>query len=373
MIKTNHQNEIEVYNVVPIFRGERIIKFITNISITELQNIYKRLVYDENTQRGLKPVKNKKREVITQSPIMNKKNIVEMKEKITTKDFFDGGTLVWNVRINEIKNRKNFYEYIPEENKVIIKGNLITLPDSAQRHKALYELKDSINIDKNTFNLPLEICFYTMYEEQTLFSEINGCGQKATKTRSLYLSNNMKAYLLKEIIMNSSLYGKVDIKSSMVYRSNYLVTFATLYDSLFHDRRGAYKVMLEEEKKEKKEWLVKFYNELIDVREELKVETLEEKTLVRQNLISSSSPMFFAYAHIAKALENDRNWRRKLHRLNNKKFKYGLWEGDILSIDNPAWHGTICAMNKESQWKLITSNRSKDLLINIILKYLNLS
>lgn len=96
-----------------------------------------------------------------------------MEEKMKS-DFFDGGILCWNLRIED-ENDKSNYEYIPEEMKLIVKSEVLTLPDSSQRHVAIYNLKKYFNIiDKDTYCFPLQICLYTLTEEKSLFSEING-------------------------------------------------------------------------------------------------------------------------------------------------------------------------------------------------------
>ncbi|QJI52346.1 hypothetical protein [Psychrobacillus phage Perkons] len=84
-------NNLEVHNIVPIIRGNRIIKFITNISVKEIAETYERLTYDERTQRGFKEVERKSG--TSKEKIMNKLNIKEMEQKIT-KGFFDGGILI---------------------------------------------------------------------------------------------------------------------------------------------------------------------------------------------------------------------------------------------------------------------------------------
>jgi len=371
MILINKNNEIEIYGVVPIRRGNRIIKFITSVSIADIGEVYNRLIYDENTQRGYKITKKGNKEI--QEKIINKDNIEEMKDKILS-GFFDGGHLVWNVRINYIGNEKQYYEYIPQECKLIIKSNYITLPDSAQRHIALNDLSSYVSIDTKNYFLPLDICFYTFEEEQSLFSEINGCGQKANKTRSLFLSNIYKTQLLKRVIDNSLLKGKVEDKFARVMTndSEKIVTFATLYDSLFDKTVGAFKQMQEDEIEEIERWLIKFYNALFEIRSELNVNTLDEKLLLKDTTLSLQTVMFFAYAHVAKALKNDENWKRKLKRLNNT-YKYGSWEGDFFSTENPLWHNTVCYYEEKNKvWRSINSNRTRSVVIREMLKYLNL-
>lgn len=369
MIEINSNNEIVVHNVVPVSRGNRIIKFITNISIKEVGNVYNKLVYDEITQRGYKTVSKGKYEV--EEKIINKSNIEEMKDKVLN-GFFDGGHLIWNVRINTMNGNNEYYDYNNKSNTLIIKYQPITLPDSAQRHMALFDLEESKSIDCASYFLPLDICFYTLEEEQSLFSEINGQGQRANKTRALYLSNTERSKMLKNIIEKSDLKDNVETKFSGVAKKEKATTFGTLYDSLFERSCGAFRHILDSELSDLEEWLIKFYNELITLRPELQLKTHEDRIEVNKKSLASSNVMFYAYAKIAKELYGYKKWKRKLVRINNE-YKYGLaYQGDLFSLNNPLWHKTVCYLNKNEEWKPVDSNRTRTVVINEMCKYLNL-
>lgn len=364
MINVNEKNEIEVLNVVPIIRGNRVVKFLTNISIAEIGKVYDKLVYDENTQRGFKMVRKKGEDV--QEKIVNKDNIEEMKDKILN-GFFDGGMLTWNVRINAMSDSKPF-EYDVENNTVIINEKTITIPDSAQRHIALYQLSKFKDFNSDSYFLPLSISFYTLEEEQSLFSEINGNGQKANKTRSLFLSNTSKSKIVKSLIEKSNLKDNVENMLSGVSKKEKLTTFATLYDSLFDRNNGVFKNIEDENLLHLEKWLVKFYNELIDLRKELALVDLEQRQTYSQGSLAGSNVMFYAYAAIAKELQDDKNWRQKLKRINNE-YTYGAYQGDLMSLQNPLWHNTICYLNKEGQWRVVDSNRTRNVTKTELEKY----
>jgi hypothetical protein len=322
--------------------------------------------YDVETQRGQRVKKNKVEN------IMSKKNIEEMRSKIMD-SFFDGGTMCWNVRISEIGKEKEVIQFVPEDNKIIILSKNITLPDSAQRHEAIWGLRDYIySIDQENYCLPLAISMYTLQEEQSLFSEINGEGSKASKTRALYLSHAHKNALLKDIIKNSKLNGNVEVVGDTVYRKDNVVAFATLYSSLFDRRIGAYKDLTEEQSDEFKRWMIKFYNELIEVLPELSKLSTQQRFEHTKNSISSSIHAWYTYANIARLLEGDTNWRRKLQKLT-KPYKSGEWEGNIFSTMNPIWHGTISTVNKKGEWKTVNNRNAQQFCRDIVARFLNLA
>lgn len=369
MLVVNENNDIEVYNIVPVYRGNRVVKILTSVSMQDIIDIFERLEYDPETQRGIRDKKYKNK--VVQEKFESKINIEEMKYKIMN-EFFDGNTLSWNVRIGQVGDEKTAYEFVPEENKIIIKSKRITIPDSWHRHRAIYALKDySQSINLKDYCFPLSICLYTLVEEQCLFSELNTTGTKASKSRGLYLSNSYKTILLKEIIKESPLKDNVETVTDFVWRKNKSVAFSTLYGSLFDKRFGAYKTIKEEEVDDFKNWMIRFYTHLIKVRPELGKVSDDERNYLFANSMISSTPAWTAYALIARALYGDTNWKRKLQRLNST-YKAGSWEGDLLSLDNPLWHGTVCMMDKKGKWKLTSNRRTQVFIVEILMKHLNL-
>lgn len=366
MIKINEQNQLEIYNIIPVYRNNRIIKFLTSVSISDLLKVEGIVKYDVQTQRGQRVKHNKVEN------IMSKKNIEEMKVKIID-DFFDGGLLVWNCRISEIGKEKEIIKFIPEENKIIILTPSITLPDSAQRHTAIWSLRNfTFSLDQQNYNFPLSICMYTLAEEQNLFSEINGCGAKASKTRSLYLNNATKNMIVKEIVKKSALKDGVETIGDSVYQKNKIVAFATLYNSFFDRRVGAFRQLQEDELDEWKDWIIRFYNELFKIRPELQPMEKEERLEWHRVSLIHYSHAWYTYAQIAKALQGDHNWKVKLSRLN-KQYKVGEFVGDIFDISNPIWHGTVTTKTKQGQWKPVNNRQTMQFFNDIILRFLKLS
>jgi len=370
MITINDNNEIEIFNIVPVYRGSRIIKYITSASITDINLVSDRLQYDEKTQRGYVDRKAKKGK-IESTRIYNTLNLLEMKEKIL-EDFFDGGLLTWNVRVQNAEDAKAVCEFVPEENKIIIKGN-ITLPDSSQRHMVIAGLKDfNLRINPSSYCFPLAISLYTLAEEQNLFSEINGEGQRASKTRALFLNNSIKSALLKEIIHETAFKDNVETVTGVTHNKDKVVSFAVLYNSLFQRNAGAYRTLNEDEVKEFKSWIIKFYNELISVLPQLDKHTKEERDTIHKSTVLESVPLFYAYAYVAKNLEHEVHWKRKLIKLATTTYKAGMWEGEFLSLENPIWHNTIAFQNKAHNWKIVNNNRTQKFAIDIVLKHLNI-
>jgi hypothetical protein len=316
-----------------------------------------------------RPISNDTKEVVQK--IMSKKNIDEMKDKILD-DFFDGGLLSWNVRISDIGKEKEVIQFSPLENKLTITANTITLPDSAQRHTAIWGLEEfTTSIDQSNYCFPLSVSLYTFTEEQSLFSEINGEGTQCSKTRSLYLSNSTKNMLVKDIIRNSSLKNNVEYVQDTIYRKDKIVAFATLYSSLFDKTSGVFKQIQETELEDFKQWMIKFYNELIEVRPEMQYMGKEERLEWQQNFLSCCPYAWYSYAHIAKALKGDQNWKRKLQKLA-KPFKSGEQEIDLFDMSNKIWQGTIMVQNSKGQWKLVNNRISQRFFIDIIMKHVGL-
>lgn len=371
MIVINESKEMEIYNIVPVYRGSRVIKYLTSVSMSDINNVYTRLEYDVNTQRGERIIKNKGK-VTKIEKIMSKENIEEMKIKMQ-EDFFDGGTLSWNVRIPEIGKEEEVIQFYPLENKIVIKAEKVTLPDSAQRHTAIWALRNkTLAVNQDTYCFPLSISVYTLAEEQSLFSEINGEGTKASKTRALYLSNAYKNTLAKEIIKNSALKDGVETVGDSIYRKNKVVAFATLYNSWFDKRYGAYKSLQEDEMDNWKSWMIRFYNELFEVRPELK--PMEESDRLEWYEISLiQAPLaWYTFARISQILQNDRNWKRKLQKLN-KQYKSGEWTGDLFDVENPIWHGTVMTKNKAGKWRTVNNRTTQTFFTDIVLRFLGLN
>lgn len=352
------ENTVEVCNVVPIIRGNKVVKFITNISMKEVADVYEKLTYDEKTQRGYKLVT--RRTGTTEEKIINKANIAEMKEKIQN-GFFDGGLLNWNVRINE---GDNSYEYNIEENKLIINCNQISLPDSAQRHQAIHEVVKYPNKAMNfeRFYFPLSISLYNLEEEQSLFAEINGEGQKAHKNRALYLSNSKESLMLKRIIEKSGMTDVVETKSGVNRKSKKVIGFSTLYTTVFHKTNGSFAEYLNKGKDDELElYLIDFYKELMKLRANF------DKNL---KSIESSYIAFYIYANIAKSLYGEKGWKAKLKRIN-KQFKYGAFEGDFFDIENPLWLNAVVYLKGE-EYKVLSGTTARLFAVKETLKFMNL-
>lgn len=373
MLKINEEGKIEIYNVIPVFRDNRIIKFITSVSIADINMVWDKLQYDENTQRGFKDVKNSKGIVTGQQQMFNKHNVSEITMKIVNKKFLDGNILSWCCRLNDLEDKES-YKYIPEEMKLIINKEFLTIPDSSQRHLAIHNLKNyNVSINPQTFNFPLQICTYTLKEEQSLFSEVNALGSRASLTRALYLSNTYKTLLVKGIIGDSKLKNNVETKKNATLYTDKVTSFATLYNSFFEHGRGAFRDLSEEDVPKFKEWMIKFYDYLIEIRPELGVLSKEERMKLKKESIIDTAVTMYAFAFIAKALWHDTNWRRKIGRLSkNHDYKCGLWEGDLFDISNPKWMGTVCLQTVKGDWRVNNSRRSVDFIVDTLLKYLNL-
>jgi len=164
----------------------------------------------------------------------------------------------------------------------------------------------------------------------------------------------------------------VETVTGVTHNKDKVVSFAVLYNSLFQRNAGAYRTLNEDEVKEFKSWIIKFYNELISVLPQLDKHTKEERDTIHKSTVLESVPLFYAYAYVAKNLEHEVHWKRKLIKLATTTYKAGMWEGEFLSLENPIWHNTIAFQNKAHNWKIVNNNRTQKFAIDIVLKHLNI-
>ena len=234
------------------------------------------------------------------------------------------GHLTWNIRQFEDLDDLNldYYEYDPCKNTLTIIGNTITIPDSAHRHKAINEIykqdKDNEILDNE---MVLDIYNLTFDEEKQLFVAINGKGKTPNRNRVLYLSNDISCQFVREVINESNLRNRVEFVLNNANGDNKITKFSTIYDSLFGVAASYKNVKLEdfEQYNKLKTWLIKFYDELLNIREEFNFSNAKEKREIKSSSMLVEELSWWAYGYISKMLQNDTNWKRTLkNKMNNQ-------------------------------------------------------
>lgn len=341
MIKINDKNQVVIYPVTPVYHNGEIEMFTTTATMREIGEMYNRLTYDGTAQRGYELLKGN-----TKKPMIDEKHVKNIKEKIEDGDSIRGH-LTWNIRKFEDLEDLNldYYEFDTIRNTLTIVGNTITLPDSAHRHKAIYDIykedKDSEVLDNE---MVLDIYNLTLEEEKQLFVSINGKGKVPNRNRVLYLSDDTRCQFIREVIEESNLKGRIEFVKNNANNGNKLTKFSTLYDSLF-GTAGVYKNVKLEDKNQYeglKVWLIRFYNELLSTRKEFEFNTTKEKREIKKQSMIVEELSWWAYAYISKVLKDDTNWKRSLSNKMNKQVNInGGYSIDFWSKSNPDWHGTL--------------------------------
>lgn len=339
MITINNKNQIVIYPVTPVYVNGEIEMFTTTATLADIGSLYHRLTYDGDAQRGYITYNDKETPMIDDIHVTNIRDEIEDGKAIR-------GHLTWNIRRSEDLDDLNleYYEYDPIKNTLTIIGNTITLPDSAHRHKAIYEIykadKDNEVLDNE---MVLDIYNLTQIEEKQLFVSINGKGKTPHRNRVLFLSDDIKCQLVRDLMYGSALKDRVECVRNNSNAGNKLTKFSTLYDSLF-GTAGVYKnIQLNTEKyNELQRWLIKFYDELLNTRDEFVFNTTKEKREIKNQSILVEELAWWAYAYMAKQLKQDANWKRTLNNKMNKQVNIeGGFNVDFWSKANPDWHGTL--------------------------------
>lgn len=337
MIKINDKNQIVIYPVTPVYVNDEISHFVTTVSLKDVGELFPRFTYDGDAQRGYMDKDGKK-------PMIDKKHVENLKETLLNGNSLYG-TLIWNIRrFEDIEDLDvDYYEYNQNRNELTIRGNTITLPDSAHRHFSIYDIfKNDKDEEVLQNEMVLQIYNFTLDEEKDYFSTSNS-GKSIAKNRKLYLSSDIKSQLLREVILNSKLNNRVEFTKNHANTDNKLIKFSTLYDSLF-DNNMIYKnyIINDDNYNIIKEWLVKFYNELLTIRDEFQFVSKKEKFELKKGTMLVEEISWWGYAVLAKKLQSDTNWKRSLENKMNKTVALGGGLSvDFWSKSNPDWHGSI--------------------------------
>lgn len=358
MIQTTEKAMV-ISNATPVKQLGETQHYTTLISIRELAEIYNNLQYDGEAQRGT---------------VDGKAQIDQKHVDSIYNSFINGhsirGHLTWNIR----KDKNEDYK-LEEDALTLYKKAKVTLPDSAHRHAALKKIAENFKDDElldskfvlDIYNLDLE-------EEKELFSTINGKSKQPNKNRILYLSSDIKCQLLREVVQESDLKGKVETIRQAAHGLK-LTKFSTLYDSLFSEKGYYNKEKVTNENYEGiKQWLIKFYNTLLSSREEFNYKTMEERRKYKNESILLEDVAWWGYAWLSKRLQHETNWKQTLKRKMKKKITIeGFGQKDFFSKENMIWHYTIIkpkynfiTKKQETGTKVTNSSTTRTELVKIM-------
>lgn len=330
MIKVLENGNIEISNVTPVEQYGEIQYFTTLISIEELAGVYDRLTYDGDTQRGM----------IDGKPVIDDKHVNSIYESLVNGTNVRGH-LTWNMRG---KSGNPLYLYSSDSNRLtIMKEQLVTLPDSAHRHKAIVKAAELEDEEILNSMFSLDIFKLNKTEEKEFFYTVNGKVKAPNRNRTLYLSNDIKCQLLRNVIAESDLDGKIECVRSGSYKDGKLTKFSTLYDSLFgHEGSFSKEIINSDNYGEYLDWFVNFYSELLNTRNDFASLSSEDKKKSKQNSMVLEEISWWGYAYLAKELMYERKWKHLLHKKMNKKVNVeGGNSVNFLNKTLPIWHATV--------------------------------
>ena len=347
----------EFQNVVPTYRNGEIKKYNLSLDAQTLGELFlnKTVVYDGSIQRGYKV--NKKGELVD---IARASKIKEILQEMISGNLH-GGTIV----LNYPKDVNKPLEYNEEEN--ILSGELpLNILDGQHRIKSCVKYVQLYNKNKvvenpSTFEFPVTIEYLTREQASDLFNEYASKPLKISKSRADYLNiKDYTNYLVKKVINNSELSGKVD-NVSTTHKGHYITTFSALISAINMHLKPTTK----EQANIMSDYLANFFNKLINIFPEyLGNATAEERLEMRKENLHAELLTMFGYVAIAKHLIGTDDIDSKLRKLKDK-IKIGEWEGTILDRNCPIWADSIM----RSKNKIVNTKSTQKLMSSIMVDY----
>jgi len=346
----------EFENITEITDSQGVKKYLVPLNIKQISELHNSgsIYYDGNIQRGYKTDKNNNLKMIFSTKKVNQIMECLVNQKL-------GGGLL---SLNYMSSYNDEYPLVYNPgNKtlsggkpnIIIDGNHRIL--SCVRYMKEYSKKQKIGI---IWPNPEEFYFVTVitnYNEEkckTLFAELNMNIGRVSKSRQEFLNiEDLSNKTLTYLIENSELNGRVDnVNNSITSTNPYLVTFSTLIQSL----RNNFSIKTKEEVKEVGEYLVKFFNILINLQKsEMGQIEIHLRNELKTRRITTESLAWYGYMRLAKELMNESNLIEKLYKLN---------ENNFLDKDNKIWNEIF---RETAKGKRIINNSSTQAYVQKIM------
>jgi hypothetical protein len=300
-LRTN--GSVVITDAIPVKQFGKVKQWTTKITIREMGEMYDRITYDPETNRGLKA---------DGHDMIDKKHVNNMYNVIMRENHGLCGDMTLNIR-------GDGFEATPPKNSdmqvLIIDANqIITIPDSAHRREVFKKIYESgKNSERLDDEYVLNVHNMTINEEQVFFAEINGAIKRPCNNRIAALNrnnpNSITHCLTRELIENVGI--KVDyVNNATAY--NKITKFSTFHDALFK-RCGAYeKTDINSEYNRLLEWLTEFYTELLSTRVEF--QDVERKQVYKLETMALEEIMWWGYSAISKELIGVPNWVKILNK-----------------------------------------------------------
>lgn len=289
----------------------------------DIHQMYKHglLIIDPEHQRGRNSVTGKE---------VFKKEKVERWTRQLIDDRAVFGQLTWNFRPEVTKA---YYDPGKDEGKgaFVIEYGSATLPDSAHRHRAIFNAVESV-AKGSSFNLetPFSVRIWRVPEtvENDIFYGMNQEGDKADASRSKWLSQkNVGQAIAAQVVRSSPHLTEANVETvtnTLSVRNHRLAgfnTFAVAFEEAWKDIPDADIVAAAA-------WFTEFWDRLVTVRPELKRMPLPERQATRKASISVSALAIHGYVRLARRFYDD---HLELDRLS------ALADDGYFAMSNPEW------------------------------------
>lgn len=284
----NEESSITFHQALPLGQN----RYLSAVSAQQLGDWWEQQViaYNPVIQRGEKEVVQKDG-TVTKEPIYSKANVKSIAEKIA-EGTYHTDTIVLNVE----RTGKEIFVFIGGTLK--IQNAKISIFDGQHRLHAINMVKDYLeageftDVDLDSLIFPVQIENMDIPEAQDAFSQFSR-GLKISTTRAEFFNNkDIENRLIKEVIQESVLNGKVETVRNNVLKSSKekVVTFATLVNAF---KWTFPKLETEKEYQDTKSFLIRFFNELFQIIPELS--DYEKRKESRQHSLIAENFAFYGY------------------------------------------------------------------------------
>jgi len=305
--------------------GQEVYEVVT--TARDIHQMYKHglLVIDPSRQRGINTVSNK--EVV-------KKEKVDRWTSALIKDEAVFGQLSWNFRPDE---SKTYYD--PDKKQFVIEHGTATLPDSAHRHRAIFQAVESVakgsSFDLN-MKFSVRIWRVPADMENDIFYFMNQEGDKADATRSKWLAQKNSGQKIAATVVRRSKHmteANVETVSNTLSAKNPRLTAFNTMSVAFET---SWSDIAEDKIESVADWFCDWWEHLVEVRPELGKLSLAERQKVRKESIVASALAIHGLIALARRFYDDHAGFEQLAPLADPVDIDGK-QVDLFSVQNPQW------------------------------------
>ncbi len=277
-------------------------------------------------QRGL--------DTVTKKPILDQEKIERWADQLLKGEAYLG-QLSWNFRKEEVE-----LEYDSQSRQLTIGPGGAAIPDSAHRHIAIVKAVESADRG-STFNrqrkVSVRIYNAPATEEKRIFYAMNQEGKKADPTRSKWLHPVGATKLASALVERSEhLRDNVDtVRDRISQRNPRLCAFNTLNRAI-EEYWSNINPENQDDFQSSVEYLVRFWDKLVEVRQELKKLDITHRKKIRETSLVDSALAIAAFIAIARKMREQGVGLEALEELGGTITGNGR-HTDFFSRDNPRW------------------------------------